>query len=336
MGLTGGIGGAAIAGLGPQPRRTSSSGVNASGGVVPSDIASMLPKGGNPMYGNPYTQWNAGSQSYGLDQPRMQRDYTDRLAPYYAQSMASNALGFAGLGATEQNRSAMYGLGQQGRDLSRANLQSDFSFNQRDLATNQATLGLRRQQNMLGLEGNEIDRGHIGAQRGFAQRGLDLDLGDAMRRGILDIRQNEEDAQARGGFFAPGTQRTNRDILAATRASGDRSRLGYDETIAGLGVREQKLGLDDKQVKMADQILAQQATQLGIQGDQLRAKLNEGIARLGLEGQIDAQQLVYGQANGKIAEAELYQKIINEAMGTLNVRDPVMGDIYRRFAGGGF
>jgi hypothetical protein len=337
-----------IAGLGPKPpaSRGGGSGVLRQsatpstepmiGGMSQTDFLAQLPKGGDPMYGNPYSRWNPGTQSYGLDQGRMQQDYTNSFAPYFSASMANNALGFASIGASQANDQAQYGFANQGRNISRGSLQTQFDLGQRNLGIDQATLGLRRQQNMMGLEGNQIDREHIGQQRGFAQRGLDMDLAEQMRRGLIDIRTNEEDAQTRGGFFAPGTQRANQDILAATRASGDRSRLGYDETIAGLGAREKKLGLDDRQVKIADQILGQQAAQLGIQGDQLRAKLNEGLARLGLEGQIDAQQLVYGQAKGNIATQELYQKIINEALGTMSAQDPVAGSVYRQFAYGGF
>lgn len=288
-------------------------------------LVNQLPMGGGrDAYGNPWMSVDAR-----IGQQQAYNSFNNALGT----SLANHGLDFANLGLARGQLQANYGFENQQRDLDRANLSTSFGFDQRNQASDLASLALRRQQNMLGLQSNDIERGQIAAQRGFAGRDLNSSLAEAMDRGIRAQTQNNEDRQAAGGFFAPGTQRTNDEILRDTRYAGDRARLGYDQTMSGLSARESKLGLDDQQVKLSDQILAQQANQLGIKGDELKARYQQGLAKLGLDSQISASDLAYKMSHGTAQEIALWQQIAQEVSQAVGM-DVTAGDIYARMMGG--
>lgn len=249
-----------------------------------------------------------------------------RFAPYLGAAANDAALDFASLGVNRGYLGQRAGFDQQQSALNRQQLLDNNSFDVRALGNDQATLALRRQQNMLGLDANNIARGQIAANRGFAQRDLDSTLADAMRRGIIAQRDNNSQAIARGGWYAPFRGARNTDIYNNTRAAGDQARLGFDRTMSGLGAQEQKLGLDDQQTRLADQILGQQAASLGIKADQLKSSLQSGLAKLGLDSQISAADLAYKMQNSSIDEMKMWQQVFNAAMEAQGM-DQVAGDI---------
>lgn len=258
-------------------------------------------------------------------------NYMNAFGPEYA----NRAIDIAGLGMNQQmlrDRGA-YDTGVS--NLSGQSLRNDYSLASRDLASDRASLGLRRQQNNLGLQSNAIDRNQIGAQRDFAGRERDQAIGNAMREGIMQTKLNDSNYISRGAYFAPFRGMKNEGIRADTMAAGDRARLGYDTTMSGLGAREQKLGLDDQGIKIADQLLATQASQLGVKADQLAARLNEGLAKLGLDGQLNAQQLMYGLAQGDLKYQDIMKQVHAAALqNSAMMTSGTGGDVMKKFMPG--
>ncbi len=185
----------------------------------------------------------------------------------------------------------------------------------------------------IGIQGRGLDvdqrqaqalRDLLHQQQGFTNQGYDLasQLLGIQREGIgADFDQGKRaavsDATVRGAIGAPGLQ-TDYNTLAGTRdraIAGNETQLkqaglSRDESLAGLenqltnnwmdfdriGLGREGLENDKGRVGLKGKALDLEAEKLGITADELRQKLNNGLAQLGLQGQINADQLLAKKA----------------------------------------
>lgn len=217
--------------------------------------------------------------------------------------------------SNQQNRD-QYGFDAQSRALDSQSLQNRFNQQNASLNLDLNNVGFDKERNGLRLQGNGLDRGKIGEDRGFAQRDLDMTLMGQMAQGVRQIRGNNSQATANGSMFAPMVGQRNKDTLFDTKLAGDKARLGFDQTISGLNNKEGHLGLDDKAIEISNRELDNQAAKIGLTRDQYRTTLDEGLAKLGLNGQISANQLMYQLAHGDLGNQDIMRRVMDEAMKT--------------------
>jgi hypothetical protein len=256
----------------------------------------------------------------------LRRDFTDMLN-MFGIANAPQRLGLEAeernLRFQQGMAPAYTGLSQQGLNSDyRFNMRGN-ELDQQSLGLNRESIGVNRDRNQLTREGvyidkdgNVLDRRYLDSMRGFLGR----DRGDAEKaykdtgarlsfEGQQTARGMKSDAVAKGGFFSPGHRqdqsanwlRTLND-LAQNDTSYRREVTGFDRTGAGydrdydrtfLADRQSDLklrgiDLDDRELGIAERQIDVQAQQLGLRGDQYRAQLEQGLAKLGLDSFVDA------------------------------------------------
>lgn len=269
--------------------------------------------------GNPY----AGMPTYGSN------EYSQALTDAFGAQYPTRWADVAQIGLGQQSARDRHRFDQAGNALDANRLNSNYQLGNREIDLQLAGVGFDRERNELRRQGIGLDRADIGAQRGFNQRDLDMTLADALAGGVRKTRQNNSDATARGAWFAPMRGIRNDDIRFDTQMAGDRARLGYDRDTQALNSREGQLGLDEKGLDIANRELDNQAAKLGLNRDQLRATLDQGIAQLGLQGQISTNQLMNQLASGDLQHAQLIQGILQDIMSS-----GMAGDFMRDGRGG--
>lgn len=256
--------------------------------------------GSGPSGGNPFGRANAQIQS---------DVYRNQTNANFGRRIAGNTDYVRNNLSNNQARDN-YGFDAQSRALDEQSLRNNFSNNQASLGLDLNNVGFDKERNGLRLQGNNLDRGQIGEQRGFAQRDLDQSLIGSMAQGVREIRGNNSNATAGGSWFSPMRGVRNNDTLFDTKLAGDKARLGYDQTISGLNNKTGHLDLDDKALDISNRELDNQAAKIGLSQQQLRTTLDEGLAKLGLNGQISTNQLMYQIANGDLGNVDIVNRVM--------------------------
>lgn len=224
-------------------------------------------------------------------------------------------------GVTDPNQSIEfqreYGL-QQGINAGQVQAGPQLALNQnaRELLTQQLALGGAQygaetgfmQQDYanslarLGLQGSQlgVQRGALGRQPAFLSTLHDLtnqslqQSADVARRGV------DSSATARGSFTAPGTNQHRDDISTQLANQLSRSDTQYNEQVASLADQNKMLDL--------------QASNLGLDRQQLKTELERGLSRLGLQNQLSIADLTSKINSSNIEDQMIAQQIFNAAI----------------------
>jgi hypothetical protein len=104
---------------------------------------------------------------------------------------------------------------------------------------------------------------------------------------------------------------------------------GFDRRDEGLNLSDERIGLSEQEVGLANQRLDLMAGQLGIDRAQLEDGLTRGLKQLGLEGEINALELLSAQSRLTGEEAGIVGQIISDAL-AFGMQP---GDLMQGFAG---
>lgn len=205
-------------------------------------------------------------------------------------------------------------------DRTRSNIRGDIgvaegtyqdfsSFLRQGNSLDLAELGLQNKQ--LG-----IDRNAIGRDIGFANQHGDIykaqfgnqstELANQLR---AQGRKIMDEAAAGGSLTAPGTAASAKEAYQGYSTGLESARLNLRDHM--LGIKQQIAGLKDKS-KGLDLL----ASKIGIDKKQLELKLQEGLARLGLDRYTTVRGLFDKLASANDRETEILNNIISQSMNT--------------------
>lgn len=212
------------------------------------------------------------------------------------------------------------GFDAQSLGLQRGDLQHQYAQGNQALGLNNAGLGLDREDLGLDRRGNDVSRGYIGQMQGIADRALANTVGGYERDARIDQRDTTSDYTARGAFFAPfhsqdldniASRRDER--ITGVRLDRESSEAGWQRDLANLGLSDERIGIAERRLDL-------EAQRFGMERADLEHALNSGLAKLGLQGQINASQLAYMMDSGNAELAALGNEMLQFAMSA----DPTM------------
>lgn len=183
--------------------------------------------------------------------------------------------------------------------------------------------GLGIQRGMLGLdrEGLGVSRDYIANMSGLADRALEQTLGGINRNLATDQRNTTSDYTSRGAYFAPFHRADLADnyanaLQARTEAAQQREgqQYGWDRDLANIGLDDRRIDLRYQDLGIADQRLNLEAERLGIDAQDYQNALNQGLAQMGLDSQLNADSLAAMLASNNVEQAALAQQILMDAM----------------------
>lgn len=208
----------------------------------------------------------------------------------------------------------MAGFDAQSLALQQQALQQQHGSNIANLNLNQAGLGLDREEIGLGYRGNNVSRDFIAAVQNIADRALQNTIGGYERDARIDQRDTTSDYTARGAFFAPFHSQDLDNIAAQRDERITAARLDRESSEAGWQRDLRNLALDDERLGIAERRLDLEAQRFGLQRKDYEAALNNGLAQLGLQGQINAAQLAWMMDSGNAELAALAMEMQNFAL----------------------
>lgn len=162
-------------------------------------------------------------------------------------------------------------------------------------------------------------------------QGIGVDETSAKQLADVNTRQVLSDATARGAVPAPGTQQAFTDIqnqlvnqLEAFGINRKESERGFRELMTNLTERKGQLGTDfqretlglknkQQQARDAEKQLGLRAKDLGLQKDQLRTALQQGLAKLNLDTVISIDELMGAIVGGDFKQQQIAEDIIRQA-----------------------
>ena len=289
------------------------------------------------------------------------RDFVGEFRDYFgaidrghqASALASqlSAPTLNALYAEDAMNRALSGLNSQSRALDARALRGDYSSDMARLGIKSSDLDLDRANNALRLEGlgidrreNESDREFIGRLRDIASRQFTSDSNRISFEGQDQARQIKSQYLTNGALFAPGHRyeqganylRTLND-LEGRRLANEEQMAGFDNREQGTRFKEERIGLSERELGIANQRLDLMAQNLGIDRDTLARNLQIGLERLGLAGQVDAFQLLAQTAgtNEQVGQAKM--ESVNRAIQLLSQAAALgmqPGDLYQSAFGG--
>lgn len=212
--------------------------------------------------------------------------------------------------------------------LSQRGLQSNFASNMARNALSQRGIGLDRegigiQRGMLGLdrEGLGVQRGYIGKMSGLADRSLEQTLGGINRNLATEQQNTTNEYGARGAYFTPFHRRDLADnyadaLQARTEAAQQREgqQYGWDRDLANLGLDDRRIDLRYQDLDVGNKRLDLEAQRLGLDAKDYQTALDQGLAKLGLEGTINSAQLGAMLAGNDQQQAQLAQQMMEAAL----------------------
>lgn len=166
---------------------------------------------------------------------------------------------------------------------------------QKDNSAALALLGLDKANTGIKQGANARQPAYINALRG-------LDLQALNQTAARDTRLTKGDYTARGAWNTPGLGRDLKDIsdVLANRSAQVNTRAN-----------EAVLSADDER-----RMLNNEANSYGLKADQLRAQLEAGLARLGLDKTLSIGNILQGINSGNADVANLMRQVIDQALGT--------------------
>lgn len=278
---------------------------------------------GRVGYLSPNTN-NGGSSgkagiSAGINAGQQASDNINAFGQAFGALYPQYAVPIGGLSIQQQQLHDQYNNSIAGNALTAGSLQSDYNFGLQGNALDQAAIGLDRQRLGLQTQGNQIDQASLAAQKEFARRQLEASQMNALRGGVMRTIENNSNAIGNGAWFAPRRGTINANIAADTRAQSDAAQLSYDKALEGYSTAGAHLALDDQSIALSNQQLDLKSKELGISADQLKARLSEGLQKLGLDNQISLQQLMAGLGSNNLAYQEIMGKIVDDALQMSNL-----------------
>ncbi len=238
---------------------------------------------------------------------------------------------------------ARAGIDSRGLGLRREDLTANAGFDRQRLGLKLQDLGIDRQGNALKLAGLGIDRRDNTSERGYITRlrelaGLD-NTNTANRisfEGQDKARGIKSNYITGGTTFSPGHTYDQGANYLRTLNDLESQDLGYKKEVAGfdrrdegLNLSDERIGLSEQEVGLANQRLDLMAGQLGIDRAQLEDGLNRGLKQLGLEGEVNALELLSAQSRLTGEEAGIVGQIISDAL-AFGMQP---GDLMQGFAG---
>lgn len=241
-----------------------------------------------PAFNTPqYDWWSAGQLG----------NYASRTAPSPAASQLPNMFGNIYRGIE-----AMYGpqLAQEQAQLAQTqwfNALKQQGFNDQEAAMRAkyaADLGMLD----IGKADNAILLQALGRQPDYLNKLRDLDLKDLNLQSDRALRQNKSSYTARGAMFTPGFGRDMFDIQSGRWLGTERINTRTNEELAQVGDRKRQL--------------ENQAKSYGMQADQLRTALQQGLTALNLDRVMSVGDLV------DMADSPTGRQIMQEAINLWN------------------
>lgn len=256
---------------------------------------------------------------------RNQRDAFNQ-AQNYAELLNGPQQNLLNFQRAQAERTAMQQAMSQALD--RTGLQNQYSNNMARLGLQEQGLGLDRQGNqiqrgMLGLdrEGLGVSRKYIGQMMGVSDRDLASTLEGIGQNLATDQRNTTSDYTSRGSYFAPFHRLDLADNYAtALRGMSDARRqreaqqYGYDRDLANIGLDDRRIDYRYQDLGLSDKRLDLEARKIGLSRDEYEQALDQGLAQLGLQGSMSADQLAAALYSNDAQQAELAQQILMSAL----------------------
>lgn len=279
----------------PYPAPPNVPGGGNKGASGPGKGTTLGPQGPLPARPSPTNPWSDGNTypsstgfmppGAGASNPIL--DQFNAIQQAQGNTLQQQYLNSLGMGELGYNNNMWYKTAQAGNDLARLDLQEG-----REIG--------------LGRERNANDRG-------FAQRGFDIDSrGNALTRD-MGYRANDSEAAARGSISSFGYGQNNRDILGQFGIAQDTTQLNLDKKMADLT-------LDDK-------ALDSLGKEFGIRRDDVRNALKYGSTQLGLDWANTQAQLAQNLASGDQALQQQALNFMTQLM-AMDVPAPSIGDVF--------
>jgi hypothetical protein len=191
------------------------------------------------------------------------------------------------------NPSEMIGQGQinnLGDQNVLQQLQAMYSGQQQQQEAGFSLQNLGLDKNSLGIQQGALARqmALLPQQYGLQTQGFDLQQQQAQYGAMTGMRDLNSAATARGAFTAGGTQAARGDINESLQNS--LANLGLQRQGAALNFKEQTAQQQDSQKQ-----LDIQSQRLGISGDEIKSRLDNALAQLGIGSQISSEQILAEQ-----------------------------------------
>lgn len=186
-------------------------------------------------------------------------------------------------------------------------------------------------RNGLGVQGLGVDRAaaqragvNVDALMALAGQMLQNQLGSTRLGADIRTRGQKSDATARGAFVTQG----NRDAL-----SDISKQLGFDEGRLNIGYQQDMIGLKEQKAQAADRNkqLDMKAKELGLQRNELKTALQQGIERLNMGAYVDVNSIMDKLASTDIQERTIAEQIYRQALDYAGVfaSNPAIGQSVR-------
>lgn len=189
-------------------------------------------------------------------------------------------------------------------------------------------------QKKFGLTGDQYqgDLGYLNQLRGFNEQNRDLSLRDAGLQRDMSDRQRRSAAAAGGSTNTQGNRDTYNDILSQFGLASDKARFGYDTGLAGINDKDrttrnryaqdvqddqkENLSFEEstKQANNRIKTLDLQAKAYGLDREELNNAFQRGIQALGLQNQMDVDQLTDMLGSVDIKQQMLGQQVADAAL----------------------
>lgn len=193
-----------------------------------------------------------------------------------------------------------FGFQSQNNLLNAQDLQGGIQNQLRDLAARQG--GLAAEQGAQARQGE-----FVGRQYDLTMQGLENQRKGAHASYDTGLRSLYSDAAARGATQTQGTRSGRSDLYGQLQRNIKDIQIGQ-----GQAQLTRERGLTDALNAKAQ--LDMRGKQLGIEGDELHRRLNEGLAQLGVGGKLDANDLMSAltsnDAQRRQAANEVWQSLV--------------------------
>ena len=220
------------------------------------------------------------------------------------------------------------GIDERGLGLRRGELTSNASFDRQRLGLKLQDLGIDRQGNALKLAGLGIDRKDNTSERGYITRLRELaGLSNTNASNRISFEGQDKARGIKSNYitggttFSPGHTYDQGANYLRTLSDLESQDLGYRKEVAGfdrrdegLNLSDERIGLSEQEVGLANQRLDILASNLGIDRSQLEDNLNRGLKQMGLEGEINALELISAQSRLTGEEAGLVGQMISDLL----------------------
>ena len=219
-------------------------------------------------------------------------------------------------------------IDERGLGLRRGELTSNASFDRQRLGLKLQDLGIDRQGNALKLAGLGVDRKDNTSERGYITRLRELaGLSNTNASNRISFEGQDKARGIKSNYitggttFSPGHTYDQGANYLRTLSDLESQDLGYKKEVAGfdrrdegLNLSDERIGLSEQEVGLANQKLDLLASNLGIDRSQLEDNLNRGLKQMGLEGEINALELISAQSRLTGEEAGLVGQMISDLL----------------------